>query len=635
MRPAAAPARSIVCLSPSLSPIAPEDDLETCPMRDWIRCDFRRNVKRIGPTEVASCALLERITGLAGSELCQVQVDACKACSTSFQPSVQEINPVVASLLYNLTSQVVARGGTAGCNRRRARRLQAWAEECVARTVAGPPGGVRCDIVMCCADSSELTDRAIRSALDQEGANIVLHLVQNGGQAAELVARYELDGRVVLHPNEAARGTFETLHRLVPFLKTDFVAVQDPQAVSHPERIRNSVWALAEQGADILAASVNTPAGTIQSQEPGTHFRRYVPPQSFVFRRASLVDIGGFADCARDADIEFLARARRNGLKLTLLREPTVTYFGGSSARAAGFPSPTEPAGARFESEGRGFPSRSVACDVVLPFHGQLYYVRQAIESILEQEGAEAIVHLVDDASPEDAYEVLRYWITHPRVRIYRNVRNLGQFISFNNVSPYLETDLVAVQDADDISLPDRLHRGGNLLTLSAADIFGGHARVFGDGIASGSTPTERSDRPRSAAAALEQPSRYPRPGERGYFLQNPTAMMRVSCFKSLRGFSDYGDLERNKCGLDTEFYVRAYCAGARFAISRKIVLNYRRHAASATHNAQTGWGTAPRSWTEAENQRRFALLHAASCHPGEFGALGNHAGLTERLNRD
>ena len=46
-----------------------------------------------------------------------------------------------------------------------------------------------------------------------------------------------------------------------------------------------------------------------------------------------------------------------------------------------------------------------------------------------------------------------------------------------------------------------------------------------------------------------------------------------------LRGFSDYGDLDCNKCGLDTEFYARAYYAGARFAISREVVADYRIHA--------------------------------------------------------
>jgi hypothetical protein len=72
-------------------------------------------------------------------------------------------------------------------------------------------------------------------------------------------------------------------------------------------------------------------------------------------------------------------------------------------------------------------------------------------------------------------------------------------------------------------------------------------------------------------------PSVYPYVGA-GFFLENPTAMFRVSAFEALRGFGDYGDLDCNKCGLDTEFYARAFYSGARFAISRRVVVDYRVH---------------------------------------------------------
>src|SRR5262249_43854792 len=122
-----------------------------------------------------------------------------------------------------------------------------------------------------------------------------------------------------------------------------------------------------------------------------------------------------------------------------------------------------------------------VACDVVLPFHGHLDYVREALEGLLEQEGADAVIHLVDDASREDTEPFLRYWASDRRVRTYRNECNVGPFVSFNNVSAYRETGLLAVQDADDVSLPHRLRTAGNALRLADADVFGGRSWVFDD----------------------------------------------------------------------------------------------------------------------------------------------------------
>ena len=113
----------------------------------------------------------------------------------------------------------------------------------------------------------------------------------------------------------------------------------------------------------------------------------------------------------------------------------------------------------------------------MLPFRGHFEFLRESLPSVLDQNGAETIVHLIDDATPGGADELLRYWGSHPRVRTYRNSRNLGQFVSFNNVFPYLETDLIAIQDADDISLPHRLHLAGNLLRLADADFFGDGSR--------------------------------------------------------------------------------------------------------------------------------------------------------------
>jgi hypothetical protein len=387
------------------------------------------------------------------------------------------------------------------------------------------------------------------------------------------------------------------------------------------------VAALVSRGGEILAAPLAAPAGTVRPREPGRAFRRDLPTATLVFRRAALVDMGGFADRPTDADAELVLRAVREGRVIVLAPEATVTAFEAPSPAPLGPPPRFRQRGGLLDHQARGFPHQPVECDVVLPFHGQLPYVREALESILEQDRAEAIVHLIDDASPTGAGELLNYWGSHPRVRTYRNERNIGQFHSFNNVSPYFETGLVAVQDGDDVSRPDRLHRSGNLLRLADADIFGGRSQIFGD------LPAElggRRDQGRRRGPLFAW-SGYPYTGA-GFFMENPTAMFRVAAFEAVRGFADYGDLDRNKCGLDTEFYARAFYSGARFAISRRVVVDYRIHGDSAVRNRRTGFGSEPRLWTETENHRRFHMFQRGPFDPRILGALRAAPAVTRRL---
>lgn len=480
--------------------------------------------------------------------------------------------------------------------------------------------------MVCCEDASKQTQRTIRSALEQDGAIPIVHLVDDGGGAGPLLQRYRNHWNVVSHRNPVRKGLYATLHDLLPELRSDFVAVQHAGTISHPNRISSSLGLLLSGGGELLAAPMETAAGVVPARAPGRSYRRYVPSPTLVFRRASLIDMGGCTDRPGDADAELLFRASREERRLVIAPEPTVTALNADAQAALGPPPQYAAREGSLRHHALGFPPEPVECDVVLPFHGHLDYVGQALPSVLEQEGAEAVVHLVDDGTPEGAEELLRYWGSHPRVRTYRNSRNLGQFLSFNNIFPYLETRLIAVQDADDISRPHRLHWSGNLLRLADAEIFGGRTRHFRERPDGGTR--RRSSDPRSQSYST---SAVPFPGVAN-FLENPTAMFRASTFEALRGFSDYGDLDCNKCGLDTEFYARAFYAGVRFAISREVVVDYRLHPESAVRNQQTGFGSPARLWSQTENNRRFYMFQQGPFDPRIFGALRSARGLTTRL---
>ncbi len=604
-------------------------------MRETICCPFRHQIRKEGETETAVCRLLRQLTGLRQARLCRVRRDACAACAGSFVASAEDLNPVLAALLHELAETIGAAGGLPGCSADEAAALRQWAEGnlafaegAVAWVAADAAAAPDCDVILCCPDSSKLAEWALRSVLAQEGLATWVHLIDDGGGGRALLERYGGHPRILTRRNPARWGPLETLHQLVPLLRTEYVALQDPTTTSRPHRLCAAVGMLAASGADLFGSALTSPAGIIAPLTPAETYRRCIPAETLVWRRAALADMGGVAPRAVGLDVELVHRAALERRRILLTAAVLVDAHLPWAPPPPGPPPRYAPREGRLRHHVRRFGMETIACDVVLPFHGQLPFVREALESLLDQEGAEPVIHLIDDASPEDTSSFLRFWASHRRVRTYRNERNLGQFISFNNVLPFLETSLVAVQDADDISLPHRLHYSGNLLRLAGAELFGGRTRLFGDARLSQGV---RQEPPLRRGELGYRCSRVPvQPG--GYFLEHPTAVLRVETFTALGGFADLGSLHANRCSLDTEFALRAYYSGRRFAISREPVLRYRCHRASATRDDQTGWGTEPRSQAEAECQRRLALFRQGGFEPAAFGALRRHGALTRRL---
>ena len=94
----------------------PTENLIDC---RWLHC--RENGQQ------SRCGLLEQLTGMIDSDSCAVNRDACSACVKWYPPTPQHLNPVVASLLYTLSSQMLTSGGLPGCSQVRAAELQKFA----------------------------------------------------------------------------------------------------------------------------------------------------------------------------------------------------------------------------------------------------------------------------------------------------------------------------------------------------------------------------------------------------------------------------------------------------------------------------------------------------------------------------
>jgi len=92
---------------------------------------------------------------------------------------------------------------------------------------------------------------------------------------------------------------------------------------------------------------------------------------------------------------------------------------------------------------------------VMAVYNGQAY-LEQAVDSILAQTYGDFEFVIVDDGSTDRTWEMLSA-ITDSRVKAFRLPSNLGTPDALNTAVNLAKGDWIAVQDADDISLSERL----------------------------------------------------------------------------------------------------------------------------------------------------------------------------------
>jgi glycosyltransferase involved in cell wall biosynthesis len=102
---------------------------------------------------------------------------------------------------------------------------------------------------------------------------------------------------------------------------------------------------------------------------------------------------------------------------------------------------------------------------VIMSVYNGEKYLRQAIESILNQTFSDFEFIIVDDGSTDKTFEILEgYMKNDSRIKVIRNERNIGLTKSLNKAIKISQGDYIARMDADDVSLPERLEKQIELL---------------------------------------------------------------------------------------------------------------------------------------------------------------------------
>lgn len=102
---------------------------------------------------------------------------------------------------------------------------------------------------------------------------------------------------------------------------------------------------------------------------------------------------------------------------------------------------------------------------VIMPVYNTASFLKESIESILNQTFIDFEFIIVDDFSNDWSYEILKqYQDKDNRIKLSRNDKNMGISYTRNKLISLTSTNYILSQDSDDISLENRLEISYNFL---------------------------------------------------------------------------------------------------------------------------------------------------------------------------
>jgi glycosyltransferase involved in cell wall biosynthesis len=104
---------------------------------------------------------------------------------------------------------------------------------------------------------------------------------------------------------------------------------------------------------------------------------------------------------------------------------------------------------------------------VLMPVYNAEKYLREAIDSILNQTLTNFEFLIVDDGSKDSSIDIINSY-NDPRIKLVRNESNLGISKTLNRGIELASAELIARMDADDISYPVRLQKQYDYFTKTS-----------------------------------------------------------------------------------------------------------------------------------------------------------------------
>lgn len=204
---------------------------------------------------------------------------------------------------------------------------------------------------------------------------------------------------------------------------------------------------------------------------------------------------------------------------------------------------------------------------VVMPVYNVEKFLREAIDSILNQTYKNIELIIIDDCSTDNSRDIIKSY-SDSRIRAYFNEENLQQPRTRNKALKLANGKYIAVMDSDDISLPNRIEEEVKFMESNKdIDVCGSYIKTFG-GSKSRLVRTPLSDEDFKAVSVITSP------------VAHSTVMLRHSSFEK---FNIQYDLDY-RYSQDFELWSRLIFEGAKFANIPNVLVHYRENPTGVTH---------------------------------------------------
>jgi glycosyltransferase involved in cell wall biosynthesis len=235
--------------------------------------------------------------------------------------------------------------------------------------------------------------------------------------------------------------------------------------------------------------------------------------------------------------------------------------------------------------------SCSPKVSVVLPVYNAERYLAEAIESILAQTFTDFELLIGDDCSSDRSLDIMnQYAAQDQRIHALANPTNLGVSATRNRLQSKAQGEFIAVMDADDIALPDRLSQQVTFLDEhpEVVCVGGNHALIDAEGrlLTYLALPPDNEAIQHSALAGHGS-------------ICHPCAMIRRDILQQIGGYD-----ESLRSALDLDLWLRLGEVG-HLANLQTVVLYYRLHAHSISETRSTEQRQNARRVCERAWQRR------------------------------
>jgi len=204
--------------------------------------------------------------------------------------------------------------------------------------------------------------------------------------------------------------------------------------------------------------------------------------------------------------------------------------------------------------------SQNILISVILPVYNAELYLKEAIESILNQTYENFELIILNDGSSDDSLKIINSFNDDRIILINRE--NKGLVYTLNEGINLAKGKYIARMDADDISLPERFEKQIKLIEENSLDICGGHFLLIDEkNNINGLNLTPLSHE----TCFLSLVSKVP--------FAHPSIMIRKDFLTKnnlLYGQSKY------KIAEDLDLWIRMYEKGAIFGNVNDIIFKYR-----------------------------------------------------------